>query len=478
MLYAADTFMTPLRTLEGHTWQHGSVGHVRRLAAVQRQALLAMTGALRSAPTDALEAHARLLPFDLLVDKLCHRAAVRLCALPDSHPLAPHVRRAGAPFVKSHRSALHELLDAYRLWPDHKTMEGIQVTRLHPRWQPRHRVHILDNRDKAAAEDEAWGMHRAYRVYTDGSDFKGGVGAAALLYVPGRAQPKVLQLHLGPSSQHTVYEAELVVILLGMELLRQERRCTGRVSIGLDNMAAIQASTLRSPGAGHYHTDWFHTAVGVLKSDRPQLRLTLRWVPGHSDVPGNEIADALAKDAAKGNFLPTDLLPRRLRTPLPSSTSRAGQNFNTELERKAVERWRTSRRGIRMMEIDNKLPSKNFAALTQRLPRRHANLLLQLRTNHVPLQTYLHRIGKAPSSTCPTCESDPETVAHFLFACPTYALHRAVHFSSLGFSGRTLATVLNTKNTIRPLFTYINATGRFRSIFGVLQDPDPDNDGD
>ncbi|OSC96537.1 hypothetical protein PYCCODRAFT_1379002, partial [Trametes coccinea BRFM310] len=219
MLYAADTFMTPLRTLEGHTWQHGSVGHVRRLAAVQRQALLAMTGALRSAPTDALEAHARLLPFDLLVDKLCHRAAVRLCALPDSHPLAPHVRRAGAPFVKSHRSALHELLDAYRLWPDHKTMEGIQVTRLHPRWQPRHRVHILDNRDKAAAEDEAWGMHRAYRVYTDGSDFKGGVGAAALLYVPGRAQPKVLQLHLGPSSQHTVYEAELVVILLGMELL-------------------------------------------------------------------------------------------------------------------------------------------------------------------------------------------------------------------------------------------------------------------
>ncbi|KAI0365553.1 hypothetical protein BV20DRAFT_917317, partial [Pilatotrama ljubarskyi] len=94
MLYAADTFLTPVRTLHGNTHQHGSVGHVRRLAIVQRQALLAMTGALRSAPTDALEAHAQVLPFRLLVDKLCHRAAVRLCTLPASHPLAPHVQRA------------------------------------------------------------------------------------------------------------------------------------------------------------------------------------------------------------------------------------------------------------------------------------------------------------------------------------------------------------------------------------------------
>ncbi|KAL7280944.1 hypothetical protein ACG7TL_005893 [Trametes sanguinea] len=68
--------------------------------------------------------------------------------------------------------------------------------------------------------------------------------------------------------------------------------------------------------------------------------------------------------------------------------------------------------------------------------------------------------------------------SHFLFACPTYALHRAVHFAPLGFSGRTLATVLNTKDAIRPLFAYINATGRFRSIFGALPDPDPDSEGD
>ena len=72
---------------------------------------------------------------------------------------------------------------------------------------------------------------------------------------------------------------------------------------------------------------------------------------------------------------------------------------------------------------------------------------------------------------CPTCRQAPETVAHYLFACPTYALHRAVHFRPLGHSGRTLATVLNKHDALTPLFNYINATGRFRSIYGSLDDP-------
>ena len=69
----------------------------------------------------------------------------------------------------------------------------------------------------------------------------------------------------------------------------------------------------------------------------------------------------------------------------------------------------------------------------------------------------------------------PETVAHYLLACPTYALHRAVHFRPLGHSGRTLSTLLNQSDTLRPLFKYINATGRFRGIFGTLNDPLPDD---
>lgn len=134
-----------------------------------------------------------------------------------------------------------------------------------------------------------------------------------------------------------------------------------------------------------------------------------------------------------------------------------------------------------MAEVDGTMPSKKYGALIAALPRRHANLLVQFRTNHVPLQAYLARIGKAPTATCPTCGGAPETVHHYLLACPTYSLHRAVHFAPLGFSGRTLATLLNNKDALRPLFTFINATGRLRTVVGALVGPRsgyPDSDED
>ncbi|RPD52156.1 hypothetical protein L227DRAFT_618038 [Lentinus tigrinus ALCF2SS1-6] len=64
-----------------------------------------------------------------------------------------------------------------------------------------------------------------------------------------------------------------------------------------------------------------------------------------------------------------------------------------------------------------------------------------------------------------------QTKSWSFLACPTYVLHRAVHFRPLGFSGRNLATLLNSKDAVRPLFNYINATGRFRAVFGDLAAP-------
>lgn len=263
---------------------------------------------------------------------------------------------------------------------------------------------------------------------------------------------------------------EIVATILGLQLLLTVHQRIRKASIALDNMAVIQATTLHSSAPGRYLTDIFHRYVDLVKKAHPGIRLMLRWVRGHADVAGNEEADEAAKLAAAGRTSRLAHLPKELRHPLPLSISRARQNYATELTRRAAARWQDSRRGRWMAEIDSNLPSQKYAEKISHLSRRHANLLLQLRTGHVPLETYLEQTGKTLSNTCPTCFEGAETVAHYLFACPTYVWHRAVHFRPLGFSGRTLRNLLNSDDAFPSLFAYINATGRFRHVVGALPD--------
>ena len=69
-----------------------------------------------------------------------------------------------------------------------------------------------------------------------------------------------------------------------------------------------------------------------------------------------------------------------------------------------------------------------------------------------------------------------ETPTHYLLDCPSYGIHRAIHFRTLGREGRKLSILLNSKAALRPLFAYVNATERFRRIFGLL--PQIENDDD
>jgi hypothetical protein len=72
----------------------GSVGTLKMLQKLQRMATLAITGALRSTPTDLLDAHTGILPMELALLKNCHRAAVRILMLPETHLLHRKVREA------------------------------------------------------------------------------------------------------------------------------------------------------------------------------------------------------------------------------------------------------------------------------------------------------------------------------------------------------------------------------------------------
>lgn len=327
---------------------------------------------------------------------------------------------------------------------------------------------IATNKDEAAMDEQHWVEKSRWRVYTDGSDVDGGVGAAAVLITPGTA-PKTLRYHLGPSTDHSVYEGELVGLALGMELLHRERTCHA-ASCAADNTASLRATQNRKPHPAHYLVDELIQQIGTLQKRHPGIALTLRWVPGHKGIEGNELADIEAKKAARGDSSPAEDLPGwlRKRGTLPRSVSKARQTINTEITRQAKEEWRRSPRATRMDRIDNQMPSKTYRKLAERLPRRQASILIQLRTEHVPLQKYLHRIKKVDSPMCEQCGATPETVYHFLRECPAYEEQRRRLDGNAGATATQLRTLLNTPRAMTHLFRYIHDTGRFHTTYGDL----------
>jgi ribonuclease HI len=276
LLYAADVFLTPAT---GRS--KGTKGSVNKLARIQRQAALDITGALKTTANDTLNAHANLLPFPLLVSKLVHRAAVRLACLPDSHPLAAKVKKAAKRYVKHHRSPLHEMMHAYGLDPER--MEKIQTVVFGPKWNPAFDTRIPRNKEQAIEEVRTDGAEVV--VFSDGSCIDGGVGAAAVLYKNGK-ENRSARLYLGPESEHTVFEAELAGAAIAAKMLNTER--SDKYTVALDNQAAIQTTRREKAIPGQYLVNAVHRQIHGVVEFQAGARVVMRWVPGHEGIEGNE----------------------------------------------------------------------------------------------------------------------------------------------------------------------------------------------
>ncbi|KAF8807973.1 hypothetical protein BYT27DRAFT_7012773, partial [Phlegmacium glaucopus] len=91
----------------------------------------------------------------------------------------------------------------------------------------------------------------------------------------------------------------------------------------------------------------------------------------------------------------------------------------------------------------------------------------QIRTNHFPLNAYLHKIGKLDSKWCESCRrlrfiEVAETVTHFLFECPSFNYEREELDRLLGVRSRNLRAILLKTGYIKELLRYIGRTGRLK----------------
>ena len=399
----------------------------------------------------------------LRLEKVRFTKAIRLASLPKAHPLHKPTKTAYRRRVKRHKSSIHILASTLRIDPE--AIETIPVVRTNPALRRENPVAVSIPSDKEASKREDTQSKEVIKVYSDGSIHDGTVGAAAVLYRGGKCK-RTLRLQLGSAEEHTIYEAELVGLILAMQLIKTKKR--GKVScvIGTDSQAAVSAihSELTKPGQ-HLAAEFLEIASKTaLSRSGSAYSLLVRWTAGHVGIKGNERADREAKKAASGESTEKRALPKCIRKTIKKSTSAIKQEFNKGLNDIWKKDWNSSERYKRFQAKDLISPaSKKFLTLISdhRISRNSASLVFQLRVGHAPLNEYLHRFGKVTSAQCPACGAAKETIEHFLLRCPKYAHERWALFRNIKDSSPQLVDVLSNPKVIISTINYIQATERF-----------------
>ena len=140
--------------------------------------------------------------------------------------------------------------------------------------------------------------------------------------------------------------------------------------------------------------------------------MDISWTPGHASITGNEIADALAKEAAT-----------------KAMNELEGRNSSTILEIKEAtkktqiskwqSRWDNTEYGRAYHMLVSKVDSKKFLDIPN---RKSFCLILQIQTGYSLPKDYRYKLGQCNSNKC-TCR-EPETPEHFLIDYPNYQHYR------------------------------------------------------
>lgn len=250
-----------------------------------------------------------------------------------------------------------------------------------------------------------------YKLFTDGSKDDYGVGAAFY--------DSQLNIHckLRMDSRISIMHAELIAILEALSYITSIDYHSFVVLS--DSKSALQhlarcTSTFRGTPIAYLILE------SILTLRSKNKKVILQWIPAHTGVVGNEIADILAKKAThegiKANFLPTasDLLS--------TVKQRCSEQWSEYFDKRSLTKgiWYKTIQPIlcRCPWFDGSGMSGNDVVTA-----------LRLRSGHIPLNSFGYLMKKTPSPLCTECDVI-EDAYHIMMECVRNEAER-LHFFQL-----------------------------------------------
>ena len=426
----------------------------RKLSTIQRLAMKATLGCFKTTPTAAMEVESGIQPPWIRLQTKVLLAISRMQSLSRKHPIKEWLDRAlrTRTAVFPHRSNLENALQQFPYMCE--TIESIEPFLRPPWWEPKTILKIENTKENAKAahdKDQECPNASVRTIYTDGSGIENKIGAAAYVLTTKETRHH----HLGSQVQFNVYAAELSAIYIALKSL-WNHQIHSTCRIYSDSQAALKAIDRPHRQSGQEIIRDTLDHIDEITNDHKHLQVEMVWIPGHSDIEGNEQADAEAKKAAINPIL------RQSHKHRPLKSGRA-RYIKTAAKEQWQRQWRDAKtaRSLRHIMKTKKKGIQIGPSLYNEISDRYtATTIAQLRTGHCGLNLFLHRFGLAKSPYC-KCGYGKENAEHYLLECKNYRVQRKKLRQDVGTGNMKMGILLGDPSMIQYTVAYVKATGRF-----------------
>ena len=201
--------------------------------------------------------------------------------------------------------------------------------------------------------------------------------------------------------------AEAMGAVVGLDAVRARGDQTKPILLAFDSMALHS----RLQKKGSITEELTTTRLKATLEEMSRLRqIVIAWIPGHSGIVGNELADRLAGEA------------RRKKNGGAGTMGSFRRALNVRQERGKAQRYHEA---VGKGHWHYRCSGGGLSLEAAPASRRDRVLLRQMRVGRTPfLQNTLHRWGRADSSLCPSCGQGDEDEEHYLLRCQTWVKER------------------------------------------------------
>ena len=199
-------------------------------------------------------------------------------------------------------------------------------------------------------------------------------------------------------------------------------RCSTGINIFTDSQAAMLRPRDDRPGPGQ---SMAARGIRIAKEAiRGGATITIRSVPGHAGVQGNEVADQWALEAATREHK-RRLGRESLESPVVTSGHTSQAFMRTVLKVRAVTRWRdeiTRRcRGRRPFRIPKEGEIPRIPTGLRRAPKEVTSRFFQLASGHAMIAPFLsEKFGWIDSGSCWWCSGGRQSRENLFKECRTW----------------------------------------------------------